>query len=66
MEAHDIVKALIQTHGLTQGEIAARTGIPQPTVSKIFRGVGSDVLSRSYRKLQALHESLVAAQPAKV
>lgn len=62
MEARDFVKALIEQFGLTQSEIADRTGIPQPTVSKIFRGDVSDVLSRSYRKLQALHEALVAAK----
>lgn len=59
MEARDYVKALIEA-GLTQVQIEERTGIPQPTVSKIARGEVEDVLSRNYRKLQALHEEIVA------
>ena len=68
MEARDYVNALIQL-GLTQTVIADQTGIPQPTISKVARGEVADVLSRNYRKLQALHaETLVkvaaAAAPA--
>ncbi len=59
MEARDYVKALIEA-GLTQVQIEERTGIPQPTVSKILRGEVEDVLSRNYRKLQALHAELIA------
>lgn len=57
MEAKDYVLA-IRKHGLTQAQIAAETGIPQPTVSKIERGDVSDVMSRNYRALQSLHERL--------
>lgn len=57
MEAKDYVLA-IRKHGLTQAQIAAETGIPQPTVSKIERGEVSDVMSRNYRALQSLHERL--------
>jgi transcriptional regulator with XRE-family HTH domain len=59
MEALDYVKALLDS-GLTQSEIADRTGIPQPTISKIYRGDIADVLSRNYRKLQALHAEVLA------
>lgn len=59
MEARDYVKALIEA-GLTQMAITERTGIPQPTVSKILRGDVADVMSRNYRKLQALHAEVVA------
>lgn len=59
MEARDYVLALIEL-GLTQTVIAERTGIPQPTVSKVARGDVADVLSRNYRKLQALHEEVLA------
>lgn len=58
MEALDYVKALLDS-GLTQSEIADRTGIPQPTISKIYRGDIADVLSRNYRKLQALHAEVL-------
>jgi predicted XRE-type DNA-binding protein len=64
MEAREIVQALIQ-HGFTQRQIADRTGIPQPTVSKVYRGAVSDVLSRNYRELEALHKSVVAELAAR-
>jgi transcriptional regulator with XRE-family HTH domain len=66
MEAQDYVKQLLAA-GLTQTVIAERSGIPQPTISKIARGDVTDVMSRNYRKLQALHATAcapVAAAPA--
>jgi transcriptional regulator with XRE-family HTH domain len=68
MEAKDYLTAIRAT-GMTQAEVAARTGIPQPTISKIERGEVEDVMSRNYRALQALHRSVVrkakpATQPA--
>ena len=60
MEAKDYIAA-IRVHGLTQVQIAARTGIPQPTISKIERGDVSDVMSRNYRALQSLLEELAQA-----
>lgn len=64
MEAKDFVAGLIGS-GLTQSQIAERTGIPQPTLSKVLRGDVADVLSRNYRKLQALHAEVVGSEPAK-
>jgi len=58
MEARDFIAELVRA-GLTQVQIAERTGIPQPTISKVLRGGVDDMLSRSYRKLQALHAELV-------
>ncbi len=55
MEAKDFVNEL-QAWGLTQTEIADRSGIPQPTISKIARGEVDDVLSRNYRSLQQVHQ----------
>jgi transcriptional regulator with XRE-family HTH domain len=63
MEARDFVIDL-QSWGLTQAQIAERTGIPQPTVSKIFRGDVEDVLSRNYRSLQTVHAEELAKRPA--
>lgn len=54
MEAREFVQDLIRW-GLTQDQIAERTGIPQPTISKIARGAVNDVLSRNWRSLQAVH-----------
>lgn len=54
MEARDFIAGLVE-RGWTQAQIAERTGIPQPTLSKVLRGDVADVLSRNYRKLQALH-----------
>ena len=61
MEAKELVLA-IRAFGLTQVEVSERTGIPQPTISKIERGAVEDVMSKSYRELQALHAELVAKQ----
>lgn len=63
MEARDYVNALLEM-GLTQAVIAEKTGIAQPTVSKVSRGEVADVLSRNYRKLQALHAETAAAKAA--
>lgn len=57
MEARDFIAAIVGS-GLTQQQISERTGIPQPTISKVLRGDVADVLSRNYRKLQALHAEL--------
>ena len=59
MEAKDYLMA-IRDRGLTQVQVAERTGIHQPTISKIERGDVSDVMSRNYRALQDLHDELVA------
>lgn len=53
----DLLKAIRAT-GLTQAQVADRTGIPQPTISKIERGDVQDVMSRNYLALQALHAEL--------
>lgn len=53
-EARDFVQDLLDW-GLTQQEIADRSGIQQPTISKIARGALHDVLSRNWRSLQAVH-----------
>lgn len=53
MEAKDFL-AVIRATGMTQAEVSVRTGIPQPTISKIERGEVDDVMSRNYRALQAL------------
>lgn len=54
MEAKDYLAIIRDKGGLTQVEIARRTGIPQSTVSKIERGDVADVMSRNYRALQML------------
>ncbi len=62
MEARDFISALIE-HGMTQSQIAERTGIPQPSLSKVLRGEVDDVLSRNYRKLQSLHTEVLGGPP---
>lgn len=61
MEAQDYLKA-IRARNLTQAQVAERTGIPQPTISKLERGDIKDVLSRNYRALQALYDELLAEE----
>lgn len=63
MEAKDYVEAIRERSHLTQAQIAERTGIPQPTISKIERGEVGDVMSRNYRALQTLHAEVMAAPP---
>jgi transcriptional regulator with XRE-family HTH domain len=53
MEPKEYIAA-IRTYGLTQVQIAQKTGIPQSTISKIERGDVQDVMSRNYRALQNL------------
>ena len=60
MEAKDFVVA-IRKLGLTQAQIAERTGIAQPTISKIERNEVADVMSRNYRALEKLHDEVVNA-----
>ena len=54
MEAREIIADLL-AKGMTQAAIAQRTGLGQPTISKVLTGKVADVLSANYRKLQALH-----------
>lgn len=64
MEPIEYLQALLAA-GLTQSQIADRTGVPQPTISKVLRGEVKDVMSRNYRRIQALHGEVVATgQPA--
>lgn len=60
MDPQELVRALLGM-GLTQTEIAARTGMPQPTVSKVARGAVRDVMSHSYRQLKALYDEMAPA-----
>ena len=59
MEAIDYLKAIRDT-GLTQAQVAERTGITQSSISKIERGDVSDVRSKSYRALVSLHAEVTA------
>lgn len=58
MEAKDYVLAL-KRFGLTQMQIEKMTGIPQSSISKIETGAVSDVMSKSYRALQAAYSEMV-------
>jgi transcriptional regulator with XRE-family HTH domain len=61
MEPKQLVDALTE-RGWTQKQIEERTGIPQPTVSKIARGDVNDVMSRSYRALLTVYQEVLAAE----
>ena len=61
MEPKEYIAA-IRTYGLTQVQIAQKTGIPQSTISKIERGDVQDVMSRNYRALQTLLGQLATPQ----
>lgn len=61
MEPKQLVDALTE-RGWTQMQIFERTGIPQPTVSKIARGDVNDVMSKSYRALLTVYQEVLAAE----
>lgn len=63
MEAKDYVLAILALDK-TQAFIAEKTGIPQPTISKIARGDVKDVMSKNYRALQSLHSELTSTDNA--
>lgn len=68
MKPRELVKAL-RAMGLTQMQIQQKTGIPQPTVSKIGLGRVNDVMSRHYLALLAAYEQQLkdeAARPAPI
>jgi transcriptional regulator with XRE-family HTH domain len=61
MDAKQLVDALTE-RGWTQKQIKERTGIPQPTISKIARADVADVMSRTYLALLALYQDVVSAE----
>ncbi|MGJ7614044.1 MULTISPECIES: transcriptional regulator [unclassified Variovorax] len=68
MKPRELVQAL-RAMGLTQKQIEQKTGIPQPTVSKIGLGRVNDVMSRHYLALLAAYEQQLkeeAVRPAPV
>ena len=64
MDAKHMVDALV-AGGWTQKQIEERTGIPQPTVSKIARGDVRDVMSKTYLALLSLYQSEFGSTKAK-
>ncbi len=63
MEASDYLRELLAA-GMTQSVVAERTGIPQPTISRIARGRVKDVPSKRSRKLHALWELEIGHETA--
>ena len=64
MRPRELVLAL-RAMGLTQKQIEQRTGIPQPTVSKIGLGRVNDVMSRHYLALLAAYEQQLKEEAAR-
>ena len=64
MDAKQLVDALTGK-GWTQKQIEERTGIPQPTISKIARADVSDVMSKTYLALLDLYQSEFGRKNAK-
>lgn len=57
MDARDYLLAIRAT-GLTQSQVAERSGVPQPTISKIERRETRDVMSKNFLALQRLHHEV--------
>jgi len=64
MDAKHMVDALIE-RGWTQKQIEERTGIPQPTISKIARADVNDVMSKTYLALLAVYKKEFGGRKAK-
>ncbi|NVM87760.1 transcriptional regulator [Variovorax sp. SG517] len=64
MKPRELVMAL-RAMGLTQKQIEHRTGIPQPTISKIGLGRVADVMSRHYVALVAAYEQRMKEEALK-
>ncbi len=62
MKPQELVLAL-RAMGLTQKQIQKRTGIPQPTISKIGRYGDRDVMLRTYDALLAAYEQQLKEGP---
>ena len=62
MKPQELVLAL-RAMGLTQKQIQKRTGIPQPTISKIGRYGDRDVMLRTYDALRAAYEQQLKEGP---
>lgn len=60
-QAAAALKAVRKDHGLTQGQLAARTGSAQSTISDVENGVTSVSLDVYLRLLEALDAELVVA-----
>lgn len=50
----------LMARGLTQGEIANRVGLSQPTISRLMRGVHSDTLSAVAARIKDLHDAVLS------
>lgn len=64
MDAKHLVDALTE-RGWTQKQIADRTGVKQPTISKIARAEVDDVMSKTYLALLALYHEAFGKKKAR-
>lgn len=60
MDAKDYLLVIREKGKMTQDQVAKRTGIPQPTISKIERGRVTGVMARTHIALQALYTEVMA------
>lgn len=50
----------LMARGWTQGEIADRVGLTQPTISRLMRGEHRDTYSASAARIKDLHDAVVS------
>lgn len=55
----------LMARGLTQGEIADRVGLSQPTISRLIRGVHGDTHSAVAARIKDLHDAVLSETPPK-
>jgi predicted transcriptional regulator len=66
MKANTLVRTARRRKGLTQRELARRTGIPQPMISSIERGVQDPRYSTLQRILEAVDQEIDVVERAGV
>lgn len=51
----DMIRYLIDVAGMTQNEIKAATGVPQPCISRVYHGVQKDIGYRAGKAVEAVY-----------
>jgi transcriptional regulator with XRE-family HTH domain len=49
----------LMASGFSQGEIARRVGLTQPTISRLLAGLHSDTRSAAAARIKALHDAVI-------
>ena len=59
----DMITSLLE-HGMTQKEISARTGVPQPSISRVYNGVQADIGYSDGKLIEDLYNEVIREEAA--